>query len=87
MHYSGNFITTANSDPQTEATRITRSGSTVRELDADYEGCSRQRRAARVSTSTKLPVMNRVTPPLVSPLVDNGASLEEATPRNRKNWP
>ena len=39
---------------------------------------SSQRIKARISTSTKLPVIERVTPPLVTPLVENGASLEEA---------
>ena len=39
---------------------------------------SRQRINAQISTSTKLPGIDRVTPPLVTPLVENGASLEEA---------
>ena len=30
------------------------------------------------SRSAKLPGIDRVTPPLVTPLVDNGASIEEA---------
>ena len=38
----------------------------------------RQRVKARIWTSTKLPGTDRVTPPLVTPLVDNGAALEEA---------
>ena len=33
---------------------------------------------ARISTSTKLPGTDRVAPPLVTPLVNNGAALEEA---------
>ena len=44
----------------------------------DSEKTSRQRMRARISTSTKLPGTDRVTPPLVTPLVDNGAALEEA---------
>ena len=44
----------------------------------DHEKTSRQRIKTRVSTSTKLPGTDRVTPPLVIPLVDNGASIEEA---------
>ena len=44
----------------------------------DREKSSRQRAKARISTSTKLPGTDRVTPPLVTPLVDNGAALEEA---------
>ena len=38
----------------------------------------RKIRLERVSTSTKLPGTDRVTPPLVTPLVDNRASIEEA---------
>ena len=44
----------------------------------DNEKTSRQRVKARISTSTKLPGTDRVTPPLVTPLVDHGAALEEA---------
>ena len=42
------------------------------------EKTSRQRIKARISTSTKLPGIDRVTPPLVTPLVEKGASIEEA---------
>ena len=48
------------------------------DTDVDNERTSRQRIKARISTSTKLPGIGRVTPPLVTPLVDNGASIEEA---------
>ena len=44
----------------------------------DNEKTSRQRVKARISTSTKLPGTDRVTPPLVTLLVDNGTALEEA---------
>ena len=44
----------------------------------DSEKTSRQRIKARISTSTKLPGIDRVTQPLVTPLVENGASIEEA---------
>ena len=44
----------------------------------DHEKTSRQRINTRVSTSTKLPGTDRVTPPFVTPYVDNGASIEEA---------
>ena len=44
----------------------------------DNEKTSRQRIIARISTSTKLPGIDRVTLPLVTPQVDNGASIEEA---------
>ena len=46
--------------------------------EVDHEDTSRQIIKTRVSTSTKLPGTDRVTPPLVTPLVDNGASIEEA---------
>ena len=46
--------------------------------EVDNEKTSRQRNKARISTSTKLPGIDRVTPPLVTPLVDNGVSIEEA---------
>ena len=46
--------------------------------EENYDELSRQISKARVSTSTKLPATERVTPPFVKPLVDNGASLEEA---------
>ena len=43
----------------------------------DHEETSRQIIKTRVSTRTKLPGTDRVTPPLVTPLVDKGASIEE----------
>ena len=46
--------------------------------EVDNEKTSRQRIKARISTSTKLHGIDRVTPPLVTPLVDNGVSIEEA---------
>ena len=51
------------------------------ELEADYEETSRQRSKVRVSTSTKLPGINELTPPLVTPLVDHGAAMENAVIR------
>ena len=44
----------------------------------DHEEISRQRMKTRVSTSTKLPGTDGMTSPLVTPLVDNGSSIEEA---------
>ena len=44
----------------------------------DKEKTSRQRIKARISTSTKLTGTDRVLPPLVTPLVDNGTPLEYA---------
>ena len=48
------------------------------EPEAVYEETSRQRGKTRVSTGTKLPGTNMVTPPLVTPLVIKRASIEEA---------
>ena len=46
--------------------------------EVDNEKTSRQIIKARISTSTKLPRIHRVTPPLVMPLVNKGVSIEEA---------
>ena len=53
-------------------------GNALADPEVDNEKTSRQRIKARISTSTKLPGIDRVTPPLVTPLVENGAALEEA---------
>ena len=53
-------------------------GNALADHEVDNEKTSRQRVKTRISTSTKLPGTDRVTPPLVTPLVDNGAALEEA---------
>ena len=55
-------------------------GNALADPEVDNEKTSRQRIKARISTSTKLPGINMVT----SPLVDNGAELEEAL-NNLKN--
>ena len=52
-------------------------GNASADPEVDNEKTSRQRIKAE-SRSTKLPGIDRVTPPLVTPLVENGASLEEA---------
>ena len=44
----------------------------------DDEKTSKQRIKARILTSNKLPGTDGVTPPLMTPLVDNGASIAEA---------
>ena len=51
MQRSSEFLTTANSDPQVEATTVIRPGTTLRELEAEYEKLLRQREVARVSAS------------------------------------
>ena len=75
------FMTRTKSEEQSGKDRKTRSGTKPAEPEAEYEETSRHRGKTRISTSTKLPGTNRVTPPLVTPLVDNGATLEEALTR------
>ena len=75
---SRGFAIMTNSEPQTEESRNRGLGNALADPEVDNEKTSRQRVKARMSTSTKLPGTNRVTPPLVTPLVDNGAALEEA---------
>ena len=75
---SRGFAIMTNSEPQTGESRNRGLGNALADPDVDNEKTSRQRVKARISTSTKLPGTDRVTPPLVTPLVDNGATLEEA---------
>ena len=68
---------------QTGRNRITGLCNPPAVTGVDPEETSRQRTKTRVSTSTKLPGTDRVTPPLVmpplvTPLVDNGESIEDA---------
>ena len=65
-------MTVTNSEVQPGKNRNTGSN------NSDNKETSRQRCKIRVSTSTELPGTDRVTPPLVTPLLDNGASIEEA---------
>ena len=67
-----------NSEMQTGKSRNTGLSNALADPEMDNEKTSRQRIKARISTSTKLPGIDRVTPPLVTPLVDNGVSIEEA---------
>ena len=75
---SRGFAIMTNSEPRTGENRKKGLGSALADPEVDKEKTSRQRIKARISTSTKLPGTDRVTPPLVTPLVDNGAALEEA---------
>ena len=75
---SKDFAITTSSEPQTGESRTRGLGNALADPEIDNEKTSRQRVKARISTSTKLPGTDRVTPPLVTPLVDNGAALEEA---------
>ena len=67
-----------NSEMRTGKKRNTELCNAPADPEVDNEKTSRQRIKTRVSTSTKLPGTDRVTPPLVMPIVDNGASIEEA---------
>ena len=75
---SRDFAIMTNSELQTGMSRNRGLGNALADPEVDNEKTSRQRVKARISTSTKLPGTDRVTPPLVTPLVDNGAALEEA---------
>ena len=75
---SRGFAIMTNSEPQTGESRNKGLGNALADPEVDNEKTSRQRVKARISTSRKLPGTDRVTPPLVTPLVDNGAALEEA---------
>ena len=74
---SGDFVTMTNSEMRTGKNRNTGLCNPSADPGVDHEETSRQRIKTRVSTSTKIPGSDRVTPPLVTPLVDNGASFEE----------
>ena len=75
---SRDFAIMTSSELQTGESRNRGLGNELADPEVDNEKTSRQRVKARISTSTKLPGTDRVTPPLVTPLVDNGAALEEA---------
>ena len=75
---SRGFAIMTNSKTRTGESRNKGLGNALADPEVDNEKTSRQRVKARISTSTKLPGTDRVTPPLVTPLVDNGAALEEA---------
>ena len=75
---SKDFAIMTSSEPQTGESKTRGLGNALADPEIDNEKTSRQRVKARISTSTKLPGTDRVTPPLVTPLVDNGAALEEA---------
>ena len=67
-----------NSEMRTGKNRNTGLCNAPADPEVDHEKMSSQRIKTRVSTSTKIPGTDRVTPPLVTPLVDYGASIEEA---------
>ena len=61
-------------EPRTRESRNKGLGNALADPEVDKEKTSRQRVKARISTSTKLLGTDRVTPPLVTSLVDNGAA-------------
>ena len=75
---SKDFAIRTSSEPQPEESRTRGLGKALMDPEINNEKTLKQRVKARISTSTKLPGTDRVTPPLVTPLVDNGAALEEA---------
>ena len=75
---SRGFAIMTNPEPQTGESRNKGLGNALADPEVDNEKTSRQRVKARISTSTKLHGTDRVTPPLVTPLVNNGTALEEA---------
>ena len=75
---SGDFVNMTNSEMRIGQSRNTGLNNAPADPEVDSEKTSRQRLKARISTSTKLPGIDRLTPPLVTPLVENGASIEEA---------
>ena len=75
---SRDFVSMTKSETRTGENRNKGLSNASADPEMDNEKTSRQRIKARISTSTKLPGIDRVTPPLVTPLVENGASFEEA---------
>ena len=73
----GDFVTLTNLEMRTGKNRKTGLCNPPADTGMDHEETSRQRIKTRVLTSTNLPGTDRVMPPLVTPLVDNGASIEE----------
>ena len=75
---SKDFVSMTNPELRTGQNRNSGLNNATADPELDNEMTSSQRTKTRISTSTKLPGIDRVTPPLVTPLVENGASLEEA---------
>ena len=75
---SKDFAIMRSSEPQPGESRTRGLGNALADPEIDEKKTSRQRVKARISTSTKLPGTDRAAPPLVTPLVNIGAALEEA---------
>ena len=72
---SGDFKSMTNSEMRTGEYRNTGLSNAPADSEVDNEKTSRQRIKAQISTSTKLPGLDRVTPPLVTPLVETEHQL------------
>ena len=72
---SMDFVSVTNLETRTGKKRNRGLSNASADPEVDNEKTSRQRIKARISTSTKLPGIDRVTMPLVTPLVENGASI------------
>ena len=77
---SKEFMKTSKSDLQSEKTGVTKSGTASVEKQTVYEE-KLNPRCRTVSTSTTLPGTNKVKPPLVTSLVERGASIEKGLAR------
>ena len=75
---SKDFVKMTNSETRAWENRNIGLGNASAEPEVADEKLLRQKNKARISTSTKLSGTDKVTPPLVTPLVENGTSLEEA---------
>ena len=75
---SKDFVNMTNSETRAGENRNIGLGNASAEPEVADEKLLRQKIKARISTSTKLSGTDKVTPPLVTPLVENGTSLEEA---------
>ena len=74
--------TNANQSRSTDFGRKERRPKTkLSRLEAEIDGPSRQMNVAQVLTSTKLPSTNRVTPPLVTLLINDRVSVYEVMTR------
>ena len=63
---SGDFVNMTSSEMRTGESRKTGLSNALADPEVDSENMSRQRIKARISTSTKLPEIDRVTSPLVT---------------------
>ena len=79
MQDSGDLLATTKSGNRAGLTKssATRARMTLSLLQAHSKALSRQRDAAKSSTGTKLPPMNRLMPLYMTPLVKDGISVDE----------